>query len=178
MIDQLIGSHLFPELVVVIISALPIVELRGALPIGINQFHLPWYQALYLAIIGNMLPVPFLLLFFESLAKVISRTEIGRRLVDWLFQRTRRHTAIVEKYETIGLMAFVAIPLPGTGAWTGSVAAFLFGLKFSRALLSITAGVIISGGIVTALYLMGWWGAIIAGLGLIAVAVVSLWRVK
>ena len=120
--------------------------------------------------------MPFLLLFFESLAKVISRTDTGRRLVDKLFKRTRRHTAVVEKYESIGLMMIVAIPLPGTGAWTGSIAAFLCGLGFGRALLSITAGVIISGAIVTSLSLMGWFGAIIAGLGLGTVAILGLWK--
>lgn len=176
MIDQLVGSGLSTQLIVVIISALPIIELRGALPVAINLFQLPWYQALYLAIIGNMLPVPFLLIFFESLAKVISRTEKGKRLLDWLFKRTRRHTAVVDKYKSIGLVVLVAIPIVGTGAWTGSIAAFLFGLKFSRALVSIAAGVIICGAIVTALSLMGWLGAIIAGLGLGAVAILGLWK--
>ena len=176
MIEELVGSGLSAELVVVIISTLPIAELRAALPVAINLFHLPWYQALCLAIIGNMLPVPFLLLFFESLAKAISRTDIGKKLVDELFKRTKRRTAVVEKYERIGLMLFVAIPLPFTGAWTGSIAAFMCGLKFSRALLSITAGVIISGAIVTVLSLMGWFGAIIAGLGLIIVAILGLWK--
>lgn len=176
MIDELISSGLSTQLIVIIISALPIIELRGALPVAINLFQLPWYQALYLAIIGNMLPVPFLLIFFESLTKVISRTEKGKRLLDWLFKRTGRRTAIIDKYKSIGLMAFVAIPIPGTGAWTGSIAVFLFGLKFGRALLSIAAGVIICGAIVTALSLMGWLGAIIAGLGLGAVAILGLWK--
>ncbi len=176
MIDELLSSGLPTELLVVIMSALPITELRGALPVAINLFHLPWYQALYLAIIGNMLPVPFLLLFFESLAKAVSRTDRGKRLVDWLFKRTGRHTAVVERYKSIGLMVLVAIPLPGTGAWTGSIAAFLCRLKFGRALLSIAAGVAISGAIVTALSLMGWLGAIIAGLGLSIVAILSLWK--
>lgn len=155
---------------------MPITELRGALPVGIGHFHLPWYQALYLAIIGNMLPVPFLLLFLESMVKVIKRTDTGKRLVNLLFQRTRRHTAIVEKYEIIGLMALVAIPAPGTGAWTGSVVAFLLGLRWGLAFLCITVGVIVSGGIVTALSLMGWVGAIIAGFGLTSIAVWGLWK--
>ena len=171
MIDELIASGLSPELLVVVISALPIIELRGALPVAIKIFHLPWYQALCLTLIGNMLPVPFLLLFFESLAKAISRTRTGRKLVDELFKRTRRHTAAVEKYKSIGLMTLVAIPVAGTGAWTGTVAAFLCGLGLGRALLSITVGVVISGAIVTALSLMGWFGAIIAGLGFIIVAI-------
>lgn len=176
MIDKLIGSGLSPELVTVIISVLPIAELRGALPVAIKLFHLPWYQAFYLAIIGNMLPVPLLLLFFESLARAIRHTDRGKRLMDKLLKGTKRRTAVVEKYESIGLMALVAIPLPGTGAWTGSIAASLCGLKFGRAFLSITAGVLVSGTIVTALCLMGWFGAIIAGLGLSVVAILGLWK--
>lgn len=125
MIDELIGAGLSPEFVVVIMPALPIAKLRVALPVAIKLFHLPWYQALYLAIIGNMLPVPILLQFFESVAKIISRAEIGKRLVEWIFKRTRQHTRAVEKYGSLGLVLFVAIPLPGTGAWKGSVAAFL-----------------------------------------------------
>ena len=178
MFDELIGSGLSSELVVVIMSALPITELRGALPVGIRVFHLPWYQSLYLAIIGNMLPVPFLLLFFESLTKSISRTRIGKRLVSLLFERTGRHTAVVEKYESIGLMLLVAIPLPGTGAWTGAAVAFLCRLGFGRAILSIAVGVIVSGAIVTTLSLMGWLGALIAGFGLVSVAIFGLWSFK
>ena len=176
-IEEIIASGFPVEATVVIISVLPVVELRGALMVAINLFELPWYQALYLTIIGNMLPVPFLLLFFESLAKVISRKETGRKLVNWVLNRTRRHTEVIEKYEPIGLMLFVAIPLPGTGAWTGSMAAFLLGLKFRHALFSIAAGVIIAGAIVTALAVMGWAGAVIAGVVLIGLAIVGLWRV-
>ena len=177
MIEELVASGFPAEAIVVIISVLPVVELRGALLVAINLFELPWYQALYLAIIGNMLPVPFLLLFFESLAKAISRAETGRKLVDWVLKRTRRHTPVIEKYEPIGLMLFVAIPLPGTGAWTGSLAAFLLGLKLRHAFLSIAAGVIIAGAIVTALALMGWAGAVIAAVVLIGLAIIGLWRV-
>jgi len=177
MIEELVASGFPAEAIVVIISVLPVIELRGALTVGINLFHLPWYQALYLTIIGNMLPVPFLLLFFESLVRVISRTEMGKRLVDWVLKRIRRHTGLIEKYEPIGLMLFVAIPLPGTGAWTGSMAAFLLGLKFTHAFLTIAAGVIIAGAVVTALSVMGWVGAIIAGIGLVGLAIAGLWKV-
>ena len=176
MIEELIASGLSREVIVVIISALPVVELRGALPIAINLFDLPWYQALSLSIIGNILPVPLLLLLFESLVKVISRVDTGKRLVEWVFKRTRQHAGVVERYKRVGLVLFVAIPLPGTGAWTGSVAAFLFGLKFKYAFLSIISGVIICGAIVTALCLLGWVGAVIAGLGLGGLVARGLWK--
>ena len=177
MIEWLISSGISQGLIVVIISALPVLELRGALPVAINLFHMEWYQAFCLAVIGNLLPVPFLLLFLESLAKVVSRVALGKKLVNWVFERTRRRGAVIEKYERIGLMLFVAIPLPVTGAWTGSVAAFLFGLKFRYAFLSILFGVIIAGGIVTSLCLLGWLGAVIAGVGLATLAALGLWRI-
>ena len=177
MIEELISSGIYQELIVVIISALPVIELRGALPVAINVFHMAWYKAFGLAVIGNLLVVPPLLLFLESLAKAISKVDIGRRLVNWVFERTRRRGGVIEKYERIGLMLFVAIPLPVTGAWTGSVAAFLFGLKFKYAFFSIFCGVIIAGAIVTCLCLLGWVGAVIAGIGLGSLAILGLWKV-
>ena len=115
-------------------------------------------------------------MFFNSLANVVGRTDTGKRWLDWLFKRTRWGTTVVEKYKSIGLMVLIAIPVPGTGAWTGSVIAFLSGLEFGRAFLSIVAGVTVSGVIVTALSLMGWTGAIIAGLGLSIVVILGLWK--
>jgi uncharacterized membrane protein len=177
MIEGLINLGITKELIVVIISALPVVELRGALPVAINLFHMHWYWAFCLAVIGNMLPVPILLLFFESLAKIISKVEIGRRLVNWVFSHTRRHEKIIQQYEWIGLMLFVAIPLPVTGAWTGSIIAFILGMRFTYALLSILCGVIIAGAIVTCLCLLGWIGAIIAGIGLSVLAAFGWWKI-
>ncbi len=177
LVAELVASGFSAEVIVVIISALPVIELRGALPVAINLFHLPWYQALYLTVLGNMLPVPLLLLFYRLLARVVRRTETGRKLDSWVVKRVRRRTGVIEKYEQIGLMLFVAIPLPGTGAWTGSLAAFIFGLKFTHAFLSIAAGVVIAGAIVTVLSLMGWVGAIIAGIGLVGLAIAGLWKV-
>lgn len=175
MIEEFLSWNISHELLIITISALPVVELRGALPVAINLLHMPWYRAFFLAIIGNLLPVPILLLFLDSLAGVISRVDIGRRLVNWVFEHTRRRGEAIERYEKIGLMLFVAIPLPITGAWTGSIVAFLLGLKFRYAFLSIMAGVVIAGAIVTSLCLIGWAGAVIAGVVLSALAVLS-WR--
>ncbi len=176
MIEELLSLGIPEELIVLIVSALPIVELRGSLPIAINLFHMPWQGALFWAVLGTMLPVPFLLLFLESLVKLVSRTASGKKLVGWVFKRTRRRGKIIEKYERIGLVLFVAIPLPFTGAWTGSIAAFLFGFKFRYSLLSILLGVVIAGVIVTTLSLLGWLGALIAGLGLAVLAALGLWK--
>lgn len=165
-----------PELIVLIISALPILELRGALPVAINVFHLPWYYALALAVMGNLLPVPFILLFLNTASRLLSKIAVFSRVLAWFFERTRRRGRVVERYERIGLALFVAVPLPVTGAWTGSLVAVLFGLKFRHAFLSIFIGVCIAGIIVTSLSLLGWVGAIIAGIGLSVLAISGLWR--
>ncbi len=176
MIEELVSWGIPQEAIIVIISALPVVELRLALPIAINVFHMAWYKAYCLAVIGNMLPVPILLLFLDSLAELVGRAGMGRRVVNWVFERTRRQGKTIERYEKIGLTLFVAIPLPVTGAWTGSIAAFLLGLKFRYAFLSILVGVIIAGAIVTSLCLLGWVGAVIAGVGLSTLAILGWWR--
>ena len=174
--DELLGLGFSNELVVLIISALPLIELRGALPIAINLFHMPWYYAFPLAVIGNLLPVPFILLFLNTFSRLLNKIDTFQRILQWLFGHTRRRGKIVERYERIGLTLFVAIPLPVTGAWTGSLAAVLFGLKFRHAFLSIFIGILIAGAIITCLSLLGWTGAIIAGIALSSFAVYRLWK--
>ena len=154
--EQLLSLDLFNVLVVLGIAASPISELRGAIPVAIIGFHFPWYYAFLLAIIGNLLPVPFILLFLDTLSRLLSKIGIFKRMLQWLFEHTRRRGKIIERYERIGLILFVAIPLPVTGAWTGSLAAVLFGLKFKHAFLSIFAGIVIAGIIVTCATLLGW----------------------
>ena len=163
---------------VLLTAASPILELRGAIPIAIETFDFPWYHALLIAIIGNMLPVPFILLLLDGATRFLSRVALFERMLNWLFERTRRRGRLIERYKRIGLVLFVAIPLPVTGAWTGSLAAVLFGLKFKHAFLSIFIGVVIAGVIVTCLTLLGWVGAVIAGVALCGLAVYSLWRAR
>jgi len=174
--EALINSGFPPELVIVIIAALPIIELRGAVPFGINLLGMPWYTVLPLAILGNMLPVPFILLFIQAAVRILGRLSVFEKFFTWLFERTRRQSAVIEKYKRIGLVLFVAVPLPVTGAWTGSLAAVLLGLDRRRACVAIFIGVLIAGVIVTTLSLLGWWGAAIAGVSLCVLAVFSLWR--
>jgi len=154
--DELLSLGFSDVLKVLALAASPISELRGAIPMAIITFHFPWYYALLLAIIGNLVPVPFILLFLNTFSKLLSKIGIFRRMLHWLFEHTRRRGRIVERYERIGLMLFVAIPLPATGAWTGSFVAVLFGLKFKHAFLSIFIGILIAGAIVTCTTLLGW----------------------
>lgn len=158
-IDQI---EIKPEFKVALISMLPIFELRGAIPIGINYYKLSWIETYIFAIFGNMMPIFFILLFFrfiESFFRKFKSTEI---LLEKIFARTRKKGKVIEQYEEIGLVMFVAIPLPVTGAWTGSLAAYLFGLSFWKSILFIFLGVMIAGVVVTILSVLGLLGAIIA----------------
>lgn len=154
--EQLSNLDLYSILVVLGLAASPISELRGAIPVAIFQFDFPWYYAFVIAVIGNILPVPFILLFLESISKLLSKIRFFNRILNWLFEHTRQRGKIIERYERIGLILFVAIPFPLTGAWTGSLAAVLFGLKFKHAFISIIAGIIIAGVVVTFATMLGW----------------------
>ncbi|MFH1783877.1 MAG: small multi-drug export protein [bacterium] len=142
------------ELVTILVAALPIAELRGAIPLALGKFSFGVYKAYLLSVFGNMLPVLPILLLLESVSKwLCQHSKIAKRFFDWLFERTKKRSKVVEKYGAIGLILFVAIPLPVTGAWTGCVAAFLFGVRRRWAALCILAGVMIAGVIVTVMSL-------------------------
>jgi uncharacterized membrane protein len=174
MLSQILESSLPEQIIILIIAALPIVELRGSIPVAMDVFHMSWQQSVALSIIGNLIPVPFLLLFYDSLASFVSRIKVGKTFLEWLYKRTRRQTGIIEKYKHIGLIVFVAIPFPGTGAWTASIVAHFLGIKFKHALIDIALGVIGAGVIVTALVLLGWIGAVIALAGIIALSLIGI----
>jgi len=157
-------------------AAAPISELRGAIPLAILDLDISWHIAFLVAFAGNLLPVPFLLLFLGPGSRLLSKIRVFEIIINWIFKLSRRRGGIVERYGLIGLVLFVAIPLPITGAWTGSIVAFLLGLSFWRAFPCIVLGVIIAGVIVTTLTVIGWWGALIAGIGLAALAIMGLRR--
>jgi uncharacterized membrane protein len=135
------------ELVVLIVSALPISELRGGLPLAL-AYKMHWFKALWLSVLGNSIIIIPTLLLLESVSNYLRRWKMWDRFFTWLFNRTRRHSDSVEKYGAIGLAIFVAIPLPMTGAWSGCIAAYLFGIRFRYALPSIFLGVVGAGIIV------------------------------
>ncbi|GBD95044.1 putative small multi-drug export protein [bacterium BMS3Abin05] len=141
------------ELLTLFISMIPIFELRGAIPWALANppigGGLDWQTAFIFAYIGNFIPVIPLLLFLNPVTNFLRRFTIFDRFFDWLFKRTRRKGKLIEKYEIIGLILYVGIPLPGTGAWTGSLAAYLFGIKFKNSLFSISVGIVLAGIIVT-----------------------------
>ena len=175
MVEDLVSLGISKPLIVFIISMLPVSELRGALPVAINVFNIHWYFALPIAIVGNIVPVPFIFIFLGRLRRFSAKIGIIGGAMEKVFNLARRRAGLIERYGRIGLVLFVAIPLPVTGAWTGSIVAFLLGMRFRDALPSICLGVLLSGIIVTALCLLGWVGAVIAGVGLGALIVVGLW---
>ncbi len=139
------------EIKTILLAMTPINELRGTIPVAILFFGLSPVKAFLLACLGNMLPVIFLLWFWKYLSKYwASKNRLIRKFLKWIFKRTRKR--FYKKYSLYGdlaLILLVAIPLPFTGAWTGSIAAFLFGISYSRSLVLILAGVLIAGLIVT-----------------------------
>jgi uncharacterized membrane protein len=154
-IDWLSQRGISPEWIVIIISVLPVIELRGAIPVGIFLFGFTWWKATLLSVIGNMIPIPLVLLFMDGVVAGIRKVKAGRQFTDWLFARTRKKGKMLENSKAIGLAVFVGIPLPGTGAWTGAFAANIFGFKFWKSMWYIFLGVLMAAAAVATLCQMG-----------------------
>lgn len=131
------------------ISMLPVVELRGSIPAA-ALMDVPWPEAYALCVLGNMLPVPFLILFGRRVFALLRRGVL-KRPVQWVERRMGEKAATVKKYRALGLFILVMIPLPGTGAWTGSLVAAVLNMRLKHALVSIFLGVLAAGGVMTAL---------------------------
>ena len=135
---------------VVLCSMIPIIELRGAIPLG-AFLDLPWWQSYLFAVLGNMIPVPFILLFITKIIGWMTRCRVKffNKIGTWLTNKAEKNREKIEKYSFWGVCLFVAVPLPITGAWTGSLVASTIGMKFWKALLSCLLGVMIAGVIMT-----------------------------
>lgn len=131
------------------VSMVPVLELRGAIPFGLAM-GLPAGLVYILSVIGNMIPVPAIILFIRSIFRFLRKNPCLEGKISRLEQRAHLKGQMVRKYRIPGLIILVAIPLPGTGAWTGSLVAALLDIRFQVALPAILLGVIIAGGIVTA----------------------------
>ncbi len=145
-IQQFFLETVGKELCVLFCSMIPIIELRGAIPLG-AALGLPWWQNYILAIIGNMLPVPFILLFIKKIITWMTtcRVKFLRNIGIWLIKKADKNRDKIEKYSFWGVCIFVGIPLPMTGAWTGSLVAATIDMKFWKALFSCLLGVIAAG---------------------------------
>lgn len=141
---------------VLLLAMLPISELRGAIPLAIGIYKLNPYISIPLIVLANFVPIPLILKFLGPVEGFLRRWKFWDKLMDRIFERTRKKTKkSIERWESLALILFVAIPLPVTGAWTGSLAAYLFGLDFKKSLLCIFIGIVIAGAIVTTAVVAG-----------------------
>ncbi len=153
-------EHLPPPLAVFLVAMLPVFELRGAIPAGYAMGMNSPALIYLLAVAGNFIPVLPIILGLGPAERYLRRFGFFDRFLDWLFKRTVSRSEVIRKYESLGLILFVAIPLPMTGAWTGSIAAYLFKLPLRMAVPCIILGILIAGVVVT----------------LLSMGVISLWH--
>ena len=152
-------SEIIPaELTVFLLSMMPIIELRGGI-VAAKLLNIELLPAMIICFIGTILPTPFILLFIRKIFDWIRNTRFVK-LVNRLEEKGKSKFAQIEKYETFGLLIFVAIPLPGTGAWTGSLVAALMKMPFKNAMISVVGGTLIAD-IIMCLFSYGLLGAII-----------------
>lgn len=128
----------------------PVIELRGAIiAAAVGENALPWLPALLICIVGNMIPVPFILLFIRKILDWMKTTKKLCKIALWVEKKGEKNKGKVAKYSFLGLMLFVGIPLPGTGAWTGALAAAMLDMRMKRALPAVFLGVVMAGIIMT-----------------------------
>lgn len=144
---QFFGETIPAELTVFAISVLPILELRGGL-IAAAILHLDLWKAFLFCFLGNMLPIPFILLFIRKIFDWMKKWKHFGKIILKMEAKAEKHRGTINKYGIWGLLILVAIPLPGTGAWTGALVAAIMDIRIRRALPVIALGVIIAGIIV------------------------------
>lgn len=148
-------SFLTPQIATFFMAMLPVTELRIALPWGMTIGGLSWTSAYFWAIAGNYVIALILLGFLEPVSIRLRRWKVWDKFFLWLFARTRRKGKMIERFEFWGLVLFVGIPLPVTGAWTGCAAAFVFGLSYKKSILAVLLGLFMSATIVLTLTATG-----------------------
>ena len=148
-----------PQAIIFIISMIPILELRGGL-IAASLLNIPMWEAIGFCIAGNILPIPFILLFIRKIFRLLRRSEKLGRLVDKIEAGTMKKKEKVLRYKQWGLLLFVAVPLPGTGGWTGALLAALLDIRFKKSLPIIALGVLIAD-LIMSVISYGLLGAII-----------------
>lgn len=154
-ITDLLGGSVAAEWIIFIISMIPILELRGGI-IAAKFLGVNWKLALGICMLGNMVPIPFILLFIKKILEWMKKTRL-HRISDFFEKKANDKAESILKYKKLGLFIFVAIPLPGTGAWTGALVASLLGIKLKDAVISILAGVV-TAGIIMSIFSYGFLG--------------------
>ena len=147
-ITDVLSGELPAEAIIFIISLLPVLELRGGL-IAASLLGVDFVKAFVICFVGNMVPIPFIILFIRKILDRLSEIPAFESLVRKIMNKSEKNKEKILKYEKWGLLIFVAIPLPGTGAWSGALVAGLLGMRMRVALPIITLGVLIAGGIMS-----------------------------
>ena len=155
-----LGAYISRELVIFVISMIPILELRGGL-IAASLLKVPITTAVPICIIGNVIPVPFILLFIRQIFKWLRDVKLIGPIIRKLEKRAMGKSDNIKKYEFWGLVLFVGIPLPGTGAWTGSLIAALLEVDFKKSILAVLIGIAIAT-IIMSVVSYGLLGAIVS----------------
>ena len=143
---QWVSTHLSflpPQMIVMIVSMIPLIELRGGIPIA-RLLMLPLHEAILFSLIGNIIPIPFILLFIDKIFDFLRPTKLFGGFVEKMEKRAMSKSGNVAKAEFVGLMLFVGIPLPGTGGWTGALIASLLKIDLKKASLAILLGIAIA----------------------------------
>ena len=141
--SQNLARFISPEGAVFIISMIPILELRGGL-LAASLLKIPAVSAIPICVIGNIIPIPFILLFIRQIFKLLKKTRVFRGLIEKLEDRAMRKSDNIKRYEFLGLVLFVGIPLPGTGAWTGALIASLLEVDIKKSSIAILLGLVIA----------------------------------
>ena len=156
---EVLGGKISKEMIVFVISMVPILELRGGL-LAASHLNIPIVRAIWYCIIGNIIPVPFILLLITPIFNRLKKTRLFRPMVEKLESRALGKSEQIERYEFWGLALFVGVPLPGTGAWTGALIASLLGIRFRKAFPAIILGIFIAT-IIMSIVSYGLLGALI-----------------
>lgn len=136
-------------LIIFLTSAVPIIEQRGAIPVGIFGYGMDPLTVFFISLLGSMLPFPFIYFFIRPVFKLIKKKTSLGGWIDKIEKKTLSKSSQIVKYETWGLLLFVGVPLPGTGIWTGTLASVLLNLKLKHAFLAVFGGAIISAALIT-----------------------------
>lgn len=156
---EVLGGKISKEMIVFVISMVPILELRGGL-LAASLLNIPIVRAIWYCVIGNIIPVPFILLLITPIFNRLKKTRLFRPMVEKLESRALGKSEQIERYEFWGLALFVGVPLPGTGAWTGALIASLLGIRFRKAFPAIILGIFIAT-IIMSIVSYGLLGALI-----------------
>jgi len=131
------------DIIIFIISLMPILELRGGL-LAASLLDVEFVRAAIICVIGNILPIPFVLLFLRFILDLFEKWKFTKKIVSWLEKKVEEKREQIDKYGYLGLIIFVGIPLPGTGAWTGSLIAIMLGMNRKKSFICILLGIIIA----------------------------------